>query len=258
MRRRTFSRSGDETPSDNLPSLQKECHDVFDGELGCLPGVEHLEVNTSIQPVKMPLRKVPLAVQERLEEEISRLEAMGVIEKISQPTDWVFGMVVAEKRNGKLRLCIDPKPLNKALRRSSYPIPTMQDTLSHLNQAKVSTVCDVKNGFWHIRPDKPSSVLTTFATPYGRYKWNRLPFGVCPAPELFQRKLDECILDLRCVARIVDDLLIWGEGETMEEAVKDHDRNVRRLLERARSRRLKLNPEKFSFRKTQVKFAGIS
>ena len=74
----------------------KECHDVFVGELGCLPGVEHLEVNTSIQPVKMPLRKVPLAVQERLEEEISRLEAMGVIEKISQPTDWVSGMVVVE------------------------------------------------------------------------------------------------------------------------------------------------------------------
>ena len=128
-------------------------------------------------------------------------------------------------------------------------MPTMEDTLSRLNQAKVFTVCDVKNGFWQFRLDEPSSVLTTFATPYGRSKWNRLPFGVCPAPELFQRKLDECILDLRCVARIVDDLLIWGEGETMEEAVKDHDRNVRRLLERARSRRLKLNPEKFSFRK---------
>ena len=116
------------TPSMNescsVQDLLKEYHDVFDGELGCLPGVEHLEVNTSIQPVKMPLRKVPLAVQERLEEEISRLEAMGVIEKISQPTDWVSGMVVAEKRNGKLRLCIDPKPLNKALCRSSYPMPT--------------------------------------------------------------------------------------------------------------------------------------
>ena len=168
--------------------------DVFNGELGCLAGAERLEVNPEVVPVKMPLRKVPISVQNRLEEEIRRLETLGVIEKITEPTDWVSGLVVAEKKNGKLRICIDPKPLNKALRRRTYPMPTMEDVLPRLNKAKVFTVCDVKNGFWHVQLEEQSSVLTTFATPYGRYKWNRLPFGVAPAPELFQQKMDECIL----------------------------------------------------------------
>ena len=99
-------------------------------------------------------------------------------------------------------------------------------------------------------------MLTTFATPLGRYRWRRLPFGVSPAPEIFQRKLDKCIHDLPCTTRIVDDLLIWGEGDMVEEATESHERHVEQLLERARARNLRLNADKFNFRKTEVKYAG--
>ena len=84
---------------------------------------------------------------------------------------------------------------------------TMEDILPRLSKAKVFTVCDVKNGFWHVQLEEASSLLTTFSTPYGRFKWNtpnRLPFGLSSAPEIFQRNLDQCIQGLPCVARIKD------------------------------------------------------
>ena len=229
---------------------------VFNSELGKFPAVEHLEIDPFVTPVKMPLRKVPLTVQDRLEPELNRLEKLGVIERVTEPTEWISGMVVTEKKNGSLRVCIDPRPLNKALRRSTYPMLTMEDILPRLSKAKVFTVCDVKNGFWHVQLEEASSLLTTFSTPYGRFKWNRLPFGLSSAPEIFQRNLDQCIQGLPCVARIVDDLLIWGEGETIEKAMQDHDVNVERMLERAQSANLKLNPEKLKYKMTTVKFAG--
>ena len=96
---------------------------------------------------------------------------------------------------------------------------TMEDILPRLSKAKVFTVCDVKNGFWHVQLEEASSLLTTFSTPYGRFKWNRLPFGLSSAPEIFQRNLDQCIQGLPCVARIVDDLLAnLGRGRDDRES----------------------------------------
>jgi len=69
-----------------------------------------------------------------------------------------------KKPNGKLRVCIDPKPLNKALNHSHYPLPVIDDLLPDLSKAKVFSVCDVTNGFWQVELDEASSYLTTFAT----------------------------------------------------------------------------------------------
>jgi len=95
-------------------------------------------------------------------------------------------MVVAMKSNGKIRLCIDPKPLNQALKRNHYPLPVIDDLLPELSKAKVFSVVDAKNGFWHVQLDTDSSFLTTFGTLWGRYRWTRMPFGISHAPEEFQ------------------------------------------------------------------------
>ncbi len=76
-------------------------------------------------------------------------------------TDWISAMVVVQKQNGKPRVCIDPKPLNTALKRSHFPLPTI---LPDLSKANLFTVCDVKSGFWHVQPEEESSYLTTFAS----------------------------------------------------------------------------------------------
>ena len=88
-----------------------------------MEGALHLEVNESASPSIMPPRRVPLTLNKRLKEELARLETANVIKREEEPTDWVFSFVVTEKTNGKLRVCTDPQHLNKALKRSHYPLP---------------------------------------------------------------------------------------------------------------------------------------
>ena len=88
-------------------------------------------------------------------------------------------MLAVPKKNGKIRIFHNPKDLKKAILRVNYSIPTIEDNASRLHGAKVFSVLDAKNGFWHVKLDKESSYLTTFHTPFARYRWCRMPFGVC-------------------------------------------------------------------------------
>ena len=147
-----------------------------------LAGLLHLEADDTIQLVQLPGRKVPVSVKPRPKQELDRLQDLGIIVRVTEPTDWVSALVVTIKPSGAVRLCIDPKPLNKALRRSHYPMPAVDDVLPDLSEATVFPVVDAKNGFWLVELDQGSSLLTTFATPWGRYRYLRMPCGVSPAP----------------------------------------------------------------------------
>ena len=115
---------------------------------------------------------------------------------------------------------------------------------------------DAKNGFWQVQLDKPSSLLTTFNTPFGRYRWLRLPFGIKTGPEEYQRRIHESLQGLKGIEDIVDDILCVGEGDTYESAVKDHERNLIALLDRCREKNIKLNPKKLQLRKQEVPYIG--
>lgn len=92
-----------------------------------------------------------------------------MIQKVKELTEWVSSLVVVEKPNGKLRICIDLGHLNKALKRSYYPLPVIEDGLPELSDVKVFSKADLKDGFLHIELDDESSLLTTYQTPWGRY-----------------------------------------------------------------------------------------
>ena len=115
---------------------------------------------------------------------------------------------------------------------------------------------DCKNGYWQVPLDQESTLLTTFNTPFGRYKWNRMPFGISPAGEIFQRRLDQAIEGLDGVQTVADDILTIGNEATMEEAVRDHDVKMKPLLDRCREKYIKLNHEKIDFKKTSVPYIG--
>ena len=111
-----------------------------------------------------------------------------------------------------------------------------------------STV-EAKNGFWHVELDDDSSRLTTFNSPFRRFCWRRLPFGLCSAPEEFQRRLNNALDGLTGVLTIHDDILIFGEGSTVEEARTDHDNNFHSLVRRCREQNIKLNQDKVNLRR---------
>ena len=236
-------------------SMGESYADVLSGE-GKMEGTLHLEVDETVSPVILPPRRVPVAMKQPLKDELTRLQEMGVIAEVDTPTDWVSSMVIVKKKSGKIRLCIDPKPLNKALKRSHYMLPVIEDIIPELTSAKVFTVCDVKNGFWHVELDQQSSYLTTFQTPYGRYRYCRMPFGISPAPEYFQQRLHQALEKIPGVFIIADDILVAGCGETAAEAEKDHDMKMTQLLERCREKNIKLNKEKLLWKRSEVSYMG--
>ncbi|CAB4003537.1 Hypothetical predicted protein [Paramuricea clavata] len=231
-----------------------EYKDVFEG-LGCLPGEYHLEIDPDAQPVKHTPRIIGIPLKDELKAHIETLEKMEVLKKVTEPTEWISSQVIVRK-GSNLRLCIDPKDLNKALKRSHYPTPTIEEIVPELTKAKVFSVADAKNGFWQVKLDEASSYLTTFWTPFGRYRWLRMPFGIATAPEEYQRRQHEVLEGLPGKQVIADDILITCQRETQEEALRDHDRNLVALLQRAREVNLKLNPKKLKLRFNEVSYIG--
>jgi hypothetical protein len=162
---------------------------VFDGGLGKMPGTVHLVVRDDIPATVCPPRKVPVSIRDKVKAKLEDMEAKGIIEKMDEPSDWVSQMAVTVKKNGDLRICIDPRPLNKALKREHYPMPVLDDILPDLSKARVFSRLDLQDGYWHCELDEESSKLTTFQTHIGRYRWKRLPFGLNASAQIFKKRL---------------------------------------------------------------------
>ncbi|XP_065091393.1 uncharacterized protein K02A2.6-like [Ochlerotatus camptorhynchus] len=231
---------------------------IFEG-YGRFPGVVSLELDPKVSPSIQQPRRVPIAMRDKLKKELKKLEKDGLIVKEQQHTEWVSNIVLV-KRGGKdsdsIRICLDPIPLNKALKRPNLQFTTIDEILPELGKATVFSTVDAKKGFWHVVLDQPSSRLTTFWTPFGRYRWIRLPFGIAPAPEIFQMKLQEVIQDLEGVECIADDVLIYGVGDTLQDALLNHNRCLAKLLTRLEENNVKLNKTKLKLCLTSVKFYG--
>lgn len=230
--------------------IMEEFNDVFHG-LGCITGVSHkIQIKEDAIPVVHPPRRVPVALREPLKQELERMEKLDVIQRVQEPTEWVNSLVIVRKKNNKLRVCMDPSNLNKAIKREHYPMKTVEEVVSRIPNAKIFSVLDANHGFWQLKLDTTSQQLCTMNTPFGRYSFKRLPFGVASAPEVFQSVMVQLFEDLEGVEVIVDDLLVWGE--TMDQ----HDERLRKVLERARERNLKLNEAKCQFRMKEVSYVG--
>ena len=165
-------------------------------------------------------------------------------------------MVAVPKRDGKLHICLDPWDLNRTIRREHFPLPTIEDVATRLHGAKEFSVLDVHKGFWHVEVDEESSLLTTFNTPFGRYRWKRMPFGICSPSEVFQRRMYDLVHRLRGMEVVVDDFVVVGFGDTQEIVSRDHDKNLEQFLRRCAERGVKLNSNKVKLRSSEVPFIG--
>ncbi|CAC5397951.1 unnamed protein product [Mytilus coruscus] len=215
-----------------------------------------LKVDENVPAKTLPSRKLPLSLQDDVKKEIDKLVERQVLIPVTEPSKWVSQMAVVRKPNGKLRICIDPQPLNTALMREHYKLPTLDDVLPKLANAKIFSRLDVREAYWHVKLDKESSDLTTMITPFGRYRWARLPFGLKVSSEIFQRKLTEALGDIEGVFTIADDIIVAGCGRTNEEALIDNDRKLKKLFQRCNDHNILLNEEKKEVGLTEITFHG--
>lgn len=240
----------------NKEEWLKKFPEVFGEGVGKLAGEHHIKVVKTVESVQHAPRRVPVALRSKVKGALEDLEKQDIVAPVTCPTAWISSMVTVPKKNGDIRICLDPRDLNRAVQRENYPLPTIEDIATRLHGARVFTKLDVRNGFWHVVLDEESSYLTTFHTPFGRYRWKRLPFGISSAPEVFQRKMHELIEGLSGIEVIADDFIVVGYGETDEEADLDHDKALISFLERCKERYIKLNADKLKLRLKEVPFIG--
>ena len=224
--------------------LLKDYQDVFSG-LGCLPGEYCIELDPAVPPVQNRPRRIPYKMRKAVEEKLACMEKAGVIVKVESPTSWISNMTAVWKPGkAEVRVCLDPRDLNKAVNLNHFNMPMLDDVLPELTNAKVFSLLDAKDGFLQVRLSDQSSFLTTFWGPTCRFRWLRLLFGLSSAPEEFQRRLQAALYGIDGVAVVADDILIYGKGNTQEEARGNHNEALLQVLRRARKCNLKFNKDK--------------
>ena len=155
--------------------LLSKYHEVFTG-LGHIGDVK-IMVDPSFKPLQHSPRRVPVALQKEVKNKILELEEKGIIKKVVEPSEWISSMVIVAKPQ-KIRICLDPKDLNRAIQRPKFQMPTLEELLPELNKARIFSSFDAKDGFYQVGLDQESCKLTTLWTSLGRYRYLRMPFRI--------------------------------------------------------------------------------
>jgi len=100
--------------------------DVFAEEIGLLEGVYHIQLDPQIKPVQHVPRRVPVSYRDKPKQTLNDLVKQEVLTPVTKLTEWVSSMVAVPKQDGRIRLCLDPKELNKVIQREHYPLPTVE------------------------------------------------------------------------------------------------------------------------------------
>ena len=210
----------------------------------------HLTINHNVRPVAIKHRRIPFHMRDKVSEELNRLRENGIIEKVKEPTGWVSPVVLVNKFDGRIRLCVDMREPNKAIERIRHVIPTIDDLKQKINGATVFSRLDLKNAYHQLELSEDSRNITTFSTHEGLDRFCRLNDGTSSAAEIFHNKLEEK-LDGRGNLNIYDDILIFGVGDA------DHEDALDRTLETLKKWGLTVNLDKSEFYKSSIKFFGL-
>ena len=181
----------------------------------------------------------------KVKEELQRIQKLTY-----HWTDWCAGMVVVPKPDERIRICADLTKLNESVLRETYPLPKVDNLLAQISESKFFTKLDCNSGFWLEKLDPDSRLLTTFITPFDRFCFNQIPFGIKSAPEYYQRNMSQILVGSEGYISIIDDMLIHGKTQG------EHDFRLKVVLKRLDRARATLNAEKCEFSKKEVKFAG--
>lgn len=232
------------------PTVHQQWPVLFVG-LGCLTAFAHRPmVDLSVTPVIQPLRRLPLAFRDGVAAELTALLEEGIIEPVNA-APWISNLVVAKKKTGKLRICVDLRQVNKAIIPDRYPLPTAEELTTLFHGSKVFSKLDLRQGYLQVPLHPASRDLTAFVTHAGVFRYTRMPFGLCSAPSCFQKVMSTILAGIPGTAVYLDDIVVHGPDQPT------HDTRLHRVFEAFTKHHLTLNEEKCLFSVPVVEFLGF-
>ena len=234
-----------------VAALQEQYQEVFSETLGTItPFTAKLSVTPGASPKFFKPRSVPLALKERVESELDRLERDGVLEKTNY-SEWAAPVVTVPKPDGQLRLCGDYKvTVNPVLDVDQYPLPKPDDIFATLAGGKQFTTLDLSHAYNQLIMDEESRKFVTINTHKGLYQYTRLPFGIASAPAVFQRIMDTILQGVEGVACYIDDIIITGKS------TEEHLERLEEILQRLLRYGIHVKKSKCRFLQSSVIFLG--
>ena len=234
---------------DNLEDLKQIFPNTFDGQLGLFEGEVTLKLTPDAKPVQLPPRAVPKSVMPLLKKELDTMEMEG-IRLCPETTEWVHNLVIVVKKDASLRLCLDPRNLNKHLIRSVYYTASWEDVMQSLKDGLYFSTLDAKSGYWTKGLDQQSQLLTAFNTPFKKYCFLRLPFGLSVSAEIFCEHMDRVLAGIPGTFPCADDVKVQGSTE------ERHDIHLLETVDKATQAGLKFNPNKCVIKKEEIEYFG--
>ena len=209
-----------------------------------------IRISDEERPKFFKARPVPYAHRDKVAEELDRLEKEGTITKVDY-SPWAAPIVPVLKKNGTLRICGDYRvTINSCILQDNYPIPTIEELLARLSGGIIFSKIDLTNAYLQVELDENSKKYTTINTHKGLYVYNRLPFGICSSPYIFQRCMDNILKGLAGTCCYFDDILVTGKSN------EEHKQNLDRLLTRLEENNLRVKLEKCEFNKPSITYLG--
>ena len=197
--------------------LIKEFLDQFKA-IGRFPGKYKIQLHHSVHPMIHDPRKCPIALCPKVKEHLNKMEHLGVITHVDEPTDWVSSITYVQKANGKLCLCLDPLDLNEAICQDHHKTPTVEEVTHKFVNSCFFTKLDAHHGYWSIIFDQESSLLMTFNSPFERYCFLQLLFGLICSQDIFQKKMDQILKESQGCIGIADNITILSHTEAEHDA----------------------------------------
>lgn len=232
-----------------LDSILRSFPEVFTPDKTKLLFCYHMKLKEEAKPIVEPVRRVPFALKSKLKHLLDEMEAQGDLIRIDEPTEWIMPHVNVRKKD-KLKIAMDTQKLAKFVERERYRMPTFEDIAAKLNGAVYYMVVDISHAFSKIWVDEETSKKLVIGTPFGRYRYLTLPYGLPSSSEILQRTMDTIFAGQQNVAIYADDIIVFGETETQ------HDAALIQLLETAKKVNLKLSEEKIQFKQKRIKYLG--
>ena len=233
-----------------LDSLLERFSDVFDDSPGkCNVGLCRIDIIPGSPVVNLPPHRVPMHLREALDLEVRSLVDKGIV--VANDAEWSSPVVPVRKPNGSLRLCIDFHALNEITPLRRYYLPTLSDILDRAGSSRVLSKLDLTAGFHQIAMDEPSSELTTFVCPSGKYKFVRMPFGLKNAPAIFQEIIERVLKPVQNnSSNYIDDVLVYSDSWA------DHLLHLTSVFECLRGAGLTAKRAKCEFGRSYMLFLG--